>query len=765
MEWPNSIKRDALWKLRGWVSVKLLNDEVKKVSKVTHSECADIVAVLPIYLDKKRRICNSFSIDKKNFDNKNNIEKPNPRIFASHIDTIKSGIERVDKGIVDKYLENHIEKFSGKIRDKKKLDLPTADICLKYFMRLPLPYNWFENGIARRILERSDGEKNLGEALYMRRSKKERVSEDTLKRTVYKFNSDSERLDELGNHEKIPTTDRRNNRLDEDIIEYLYNPLFALFGFDSIPGLDTVLDRQESIRNPCIFLPIYDNYINSKGYGEMQSSYLFYIKKDSDDPKIIINTIKYLLEVLKPTIRDVSMEIYLSNLFRVIEGEISKKPSYDFVDYFLQMIIYVQDWENIWVTTKSIEEIEKNKFTEKNINRYWKRKSPDEEEGEFTYEWIDSSNDSKEVEKLNEAVKDNNVFEFHIKEVAFLLDEGDTKDYKNILDGYLICEYPAASVIPNDTSDLKKYKENLTQRFLRVFEIAISEWQEDKYKNATNIAKGCIEQMSHNLHHALEGIMADLETLFDDENRNTPAQFIIRGSHKFSEYLHDRFEAFREFGDLPGENDSEPIDDSIDDFKKQKFFLKHITRATESSVEQVKIIPHIKGYEELEVPYQPLYMFLENYIRNVAKHQAIISSTLTCHIEISGIENSEYRMCIWEYSAKKLEIDEFYQQWEHLNSKHQEVQDNPPFGPGIKRGISAMEWLLKGLAYSRNTRLEVSPVVVLGSGEQCIRHKVEKDDRGGYYYMDEENKRISLHRNNNQRFSMEYSFNIQDKSN
>ena len=745
MEWSSEIKLKATWKIHALLpDLKVVLDKIELE--------ADIIAC---YFDKKRRAVNYFYIKRGHIDNKQELHDrfEKGEEYKHLIKNYINGLRKLE--IHDEKLADYVSTFIDKY-DKAQDNETRLEILTKFNMDLWASCEWYEVGLIFSNLKELKNSCSKIELLEYRR-----VSKNKDKREVEIYYREGRSI--------------RSKSFGEFTKEYPKEEIYNMYWvWHSLVGFPLeITEESPHVNEPAFLLPIFDIYVGNRGYGGFNGFYHFFYKKPEGKTKEEKKQRKKAIKETKPHLAVLSKEIYLSNLFRIENEEIKKKPSYNFVDYFLQMIIYVQDWENIWVTTKSIEQSEKNeknKFTEEDINRYWTRKSPDEKKGKFTYEWIDSSNGDKKVKELNDAVP-KNVFEFHIKEVAFLLEKEDTEYDEKILEQYLICEYPKASVIPNDASDLKEYKKSLTQRFLRVFDIAIREWQEDKYENSINVVSGCIEQMSCNLYPAVEGIQQELKDLISDKDNEKDYQATIEGSHIFFQYLGNRLRAFErlrkeESGEIiaPGENKTpESITEIIADFNKQKFLRKYIIQATKSkAVKKVEIIPHIN--EEYKVLREPLYMFLENYTRNVAKHQTVISPKITCHIEISCIENSEYRMCIWEDSEKKPEVEEFYKDWENLNDYHQKVQNNPPFGPKIKklRGISAMEWLLKVLVSSRDTRLEVSPVVVSGNGE--IRYKVKKD-KCGCYYTNKAGGKIRLYHGHNQRFSMEYSLYIQNKPN
>ena len=823
--WSSKIKLRAIWKI-----CSLLPDPTKVLTQKPKGFKFNGIFS---YFDKKRRVMNYFPITTNYINKKNKLLKKlqenntdytgdalikNPSLVEKIVDLIKnkSLVEKIVDLIKNKFLARDIANnetdYTGDVLikiyetviktctagNKCKIDDDLNDyiqafikeyngtkdaaeqleIWAKFNMNLWADRRWYEAGLLFDLLKdkkKSLEEQGVGqniEALMHERAQ----PNDPGKITIYYNEGNPIEINEKSLTDKFLKEAPRKELIP------LYLPWYYAIGID--------IDKTALVLGSVFLLPIFDIYIGNKGYGGFNGFYNFQYKElkkkqrketfwewfyrhlgyKEPKKKQRKETIKNIIKETKPHLAVLSKEIYLSNLFRIENKKIKKKPSYNFVDYFLQMIIYVQDWENIWVTTKSIEQSEKNeknKFTEEDINRYWTRKSPDEKKGKFTYEWIDSSNGDKGVNELKPVVTGKNFFKFHIEEeVAFLLKKEDTEYDKKILDEYLICKYPEASVIPNDASDLKKYEENLTQRFLRVFGIAISAWKKDKYKITINVAKGCVEQMSHNLHYVPAGIRKELKLLKSEDDMQAN---IIEGSDNFLEYIVNRFSAFSCFyEDIPGGYMPKSIDESIEDFKKQKLFLKHITKATKNCGNEVEIIDHNKEYGKLRLLYQPLYMFLEHYIRYVAEHLAVSSDTISCHVKISRIENSEYRMCIWEDSKKELGVEEFYKAWKDLNDNHQKVQEARPFSLRDKQEISAMEWYLKSLVDSKDTWLEVSPVVVLGSGKQCISYKIEEikveKDKCEYYYTDKAEGKIRLCHSNNQRFSMKYSFNIQNQS-
>ena len=349
-------------------------------------------------------------------------------------------------------------------------------------------------------------------------------------------------------------------------------------------------------------------------------------------------------------------------------------------------------------------------------------------------------------------------------------------------------------------------KSNLMQIVQVAYDIWKTNIKIDDYKKA----RGYVIQMSHNLNHALDGMSTDLkemiEPMQEDEDGNSSLlldpnslkddlaeeqkdiyQSLI-GCHNFFKYLRNRFASFTL--DVPGKENKDKKSKlsaetkyklshkvMIDEFNKQVLFKKHITWVADeddsksdeddSKSYDMELIPRSPfGDVTYEVYYDILYMFLENYIRNVVEHNTIISNDepIRCYLEIKRVTHHRKKLSIsiWEYSIKNILPKEFLKKHKGLEDNIKERVDSRPFHIDLI-GTSAMVCLANSL-HERGSEIEVNPVfVVPGRGDTSTRHKVKYDENKNYYYEDNNQKKglvpcKSTNGDEGYRLSMEYQF-------
>ena len=466
MEWPIDIKDKTLWRLYDAIfnSIESLPESV--------------IAVIPVYCDKTTRGSHYCSINKENFNNKGRIEKTVKDLLEKILREAHVFLKSVKEAEYDRRLIKHVDEFFSHQDKYKKLINQNKfheviDDYLRFFINIPTPRNFYEVGILSNLLEelndnnkRNDNKSQLIEEpkLIFLQKKIEKAEQ----RQIYTITNDSSKLSKLGKDREIP---KGNEGLFSKYVQFL--PLFFdLFGFSDEEH--EPFNKNGIIPYPCIVLPIFDNYIKSKGYGGIQGAYLIYLSVK--DLKKQADITKHIYEIMKPIIPDISTDIYSSNIFRIEEKKIKRWSSCTFIDYFLQMIIYVQDWENIWVITQSKKAVNDN-FSVECINQHWGRTSPEDKEGQFTYKWgLDDEKKERKLDSINN--ENHNYFEFSIQKIAYLLEDEcmKEKEISKYSEYYLICEFPKASVIPKDDYTRKLYNEQLEQRFVRIFQIAIRMW-------------------------------------------------------------------------------------------------------------------------------------------------------------------------------------------------------------------------------------------------------------------------------------------------
>ena len=790
--------------------------------------------------------------------------------------TIKDLIEGIKK-LIEKSRNEVCESLRKKLGypdeyDPEKNEINIYDLFLYIFLRFSSHATWYENGIAYTTLDKFkkayNEEKNIMPICWYMKTIEEEPGKKLVDIILYDKKNDKKNDNYYidgkyqSKKEKIPDVQKPNDIATREYIlntmrDEIYMPLFSLFNQRDnlfiIKGSELHVDsiaarkgwwKKDVIAHDTVVIPMFETYINGIGYGRLQGIYSLY----REDQKALLpnnkyaNEIKakiaeYLFKTSKLNLQDISEKTFLSDIMRArkkISNKSDEKNTYErfnhFFKYFLEIISYCQDWENIWLVKRS----DKDHIVDK-VHFWWGRGQQSGEE--ISSEWKDllkdlkdnvlqslkSSDDNDQAKAQKEAkakakakakaqkeakaavkkvldldkqkcyelaIEDCDMFSKKDFEVCNTLPGSD--EFIEFSDCEIVLEYPEYTIFPpaESHSDFI-FKVQMKERLMRIIQMAYDIWKTNIRIDDYQKARGYIIQMSHNLYHALTGMSENLEKtvgpmegerhsspLLDPDSLNdnsTEEQKLLLGSHNFLLYLRDRFESFTL--KVPGKGKKSPIKIMIDEFNKQVLFKKYITWvADDSKTYDVELVlsPFSKD-AEYKVCYDILYMFLENYIRNVVKHSddKIVSNDepIRCNLEITTDDDDIHKYCIsiWEDSIKNIPPKEFLKKCQELEDIIEERYNSRPFKID-RKGTSAMVCLVDSLC-ERVSKIEVNPVFVVPgeeiSGEEktSTRHEVEYDEnKKGYYYKDKNKKeqRIvpckSTNGDEGYRLSMEYRF-------
>ena len=706
--------------------------------------------------------------------------------------------------------------------DPNKKEVDIYDLFLYLFLRFSSHTTWYECGIAYRILPQfkdAYGKKIIPKCWYMAT-----IEEVHNKKLVDIILHDPDKeednyyIQEEGQseEEKIPPVPKTTREYILAIRDEIYLPLFSLFNQRDDLFIEKGVihtDRgcmekgwwkKDVITHDTVVIPIFEIYINGIGYGRLQGVYALY----REDQKALLpnnkraNEIKakiaeYTFKTSKLSMQEISEKTFLADVMRT-RKKISNKSDdigtykrfNHFFKYFLEIISYCQDWENIWLIKKSGQDYK--------VHFWWGRGQQDEgDQEEILSEWknILEANGQEEAEAAVKKVLDldnQKCYRLEIKDCD-MFSKKDFEDCNTLLgsdkfeDCEIVLEYPKDTIFPTDDDSCFMFQLQIKERLIRIVQVAYDIWKTNMKIDDYQKVKRYIIQMSYNLYDALTGMSENLEKtigpmdgkrqssrLLDPKSLNdnsTKEQKLLLGYYNFFKYLKNRFKSFTL--DVPGKGNKEKKSKlsykvMIDEFNKQVLFKKYITWAAkknDSKSYDVKLIYSEDANQE--VYYDILYMFLENYIRNVVKHSnEIISNNepIRCYLEIQEVSNHRKKLCvsIWEDSIKNILPKEFFKEHEELEDNIKERVGSRPFLID-RKGTSAMVCLADSLCET-GSEIEVHPVfVVPGKGDTSTRHKVECDE-GSYYYEDnnKKKKRIvpckSTNGDDGYRLSMEYQF-------
>ena len=738
-----------------------------------------------------------------------------------------------------KNLKTKIENYKNNYEDYKKGDSISDErrstlreiliTVIEILWELQIPRDWYEYGMVYRHLESDPYGEELAEFIketdnqnshrapffYM-----EPKSGDSGCRRTYLVIGGSKK--ELGDPNIIPdNVEEEYTEFHKNMRDNLLIPLTRIFNEECSKEFLTD-EKGDDLYNECIIIPVHDIYINGVGYGGIQGFYGFFRKEGGIEEEKCFNEAEKQL----PNIVDMSNYIFLSNLFLIVsEGLEHKVDSFeDLINHFIEMVRYIQDWETIWVSKIGLSEIKgkiedesEEKIGDTDIIRCLSREI-DKKTG-TSYKLSENKSEKEVIDKLKKAIKEDRYFPLSLKDIGFIFKEDEIEEYNIDLERHIIFEYPKASFIPHNEDSKKEFENKIKDRQIQVFESIIIQWKDGKYTEKIRRMEGYIEQMSHNLSHVFEGGQVKIKKSLSADNAGlvinpqeyeSPEDSFLANCYNFLEYLRSRMKFFVDLeitlkGMRNRDKDKRKISEVIDHFKYQEIISKYLTygapidyngKTVEIKDVQINLLGDKKTYANLAVCYEPLYMFLENYIRNVAKHQGVIEETMDVYIEIKDSDNSDKDVIVslWEHSEKQsvvkwmlqnnwdyskisqktglseteindlkeekdtaLKLMEFYRQWKNLSDGHKKIKKGQPFVDG-GRGISVMECLVNGLVSSENAHLRVKPVLVVPSDEeQSIRYEIREEN--GKYYRVIDDKEVFNDQTN--RFSMEYQFEME----
>ena len=744
--------------------------------------------------------------------------------------------------------------------DRHKVEV--LDLFLYLFLRFSFHATWYESGVVYRkfrdfkdAFNRNDG--SMPRCWYMAKTKSK--GEKLVDIILYNKNKDKysvETNNELPKYQKMVDENvtnilRQHEKLQNyiwDIRDRIYMPLFDLFNLDKkmFTKSGRILykefdDKDEEwlgdiVTNDTIVIPIFEIYINGIGYGRLKGVYALYRE---DQQELLLNNkhaneikakiAEYAFKISELLLQEITEKTFLSDIM-IARGKIStqskEKKTYKrfnhFFKYFLEIISYCQDWENIYLIKSSDKDNKDNK-----VYFWWGRgrqdKSDQESEHLISSEWKDlleaygqekAKTAVKKVLGLDKqkyyklAIEDCDIFSEEDFEVCNTLLGSD--EFIEFSDCNIVLEYPENTIFPTDEYSCFMFDLQIKERLIQIVQMAYNIWKTNMNIDDYKKARGYIMQMSHNLNHALDGMSANLKRMIepmqndheaDEEEYSSPLldpnslndhstekQKLLLGCHNFLQYLKNRFASFTL--DVPGKENKDREDElsakvrntlshrvMVDEFNKQILFKKYITWAAkknDSKFYDVKLISS-SPFENVdyEVCYDILYMFLENYIRNVVKHSTIIlnGEPIRCYLEIQRDKHHRGKLyiSIWEDSIKNILPKEFCEKHKELEDNIKERVDSRPFLIDPK-ATSAMVCMANSLCETAS-EIKVNPVFVVpgeeipGEEKTSTRHEVEYDEnKKGYYYKDKNKKeqRIvpckSTNGDDGYRLSMEYKF-------
>ena len=506
------------------------------------------------------------------------------------------------------------------------------------------------------------------------------------------------------------------------------------------------------------------------------------IKENGKNITEMIKEVNYIIEDQWQDIVSISDYIFLSNLFQITEENIKRHISYSFIDYFFQIINDVQDWESIWIMKEVSPTLDYNDFSEDNITYHWRKKF---NKNKRNYDWIDCKKKPEEapvqdwesiwIEEPEEGNKDlgehenfnkSEYFVLPIRSISPLIKEEDKVGNINyILNHYIIFKYPTVTIFP-DEKNRKLFEHKIRDKQTRVLERAIIMWYQHREIDVYNKLATNAKQMAHNLHHALDAVirkelLPKIQNAYPEEEigetiiKKDYFEMVENNSQNSTNTILDCLNLFLYIEKRCADNAGMHIDntDKITNFKNFllryfvftkwekvigyylpnkkfqpgliSFLRKYLTANSDSEVDPKVELEYLGTSEERVIGKveQALCVFLENYLRNVVKHNGA-KGDIVVYIKIDEASPYEMRVQLWEKSEKwttreiKMSREIFYERYENLREKHEKITEGSIF-KSPQGGLYEMQIAADRLLFSKESNLNVKPV--LTDGENTVR--------------------------------------------
>ena len=497
------------------------------------------------------------------------------------------------------------------------------------------------------------------------------------------------------------------------------------------------------VHNDCIVIPIYDIYVNQNGYGSIQGFYIWYAKRNIEENERNdmtyreMTAIDYLVKRQLPDIIQTSESLFMSKILRIREENFFAQIDCTFIDYFLQVINSIQNWEKIWITKHNPFSYEdQDEFSRDSVTHYWKRKYKAEK---HLYEWVNcfEENEDKAKEEAYHTLLEYRQIEepasnqtlelkcpsFSMQFIKSLLRDEDQEYYgDSILNHYIIFRHSDADItrLPRPADNFSRvYLKKVKEKQFRIFEMVIRMWYQDKDSINNDRLAVNAKQASHNLGHLLGDViqkklpdvikkyeelskkeiirMGSSTTYFEKTNKKTNSwggqSTAILDCRNLLLYMRQRLSYFA--------NQNQQIEERImqhfsvekwwigfqkdEDEELQRgfisFLMTSLTARGEGDNIKVSIEYVREGYRTISSEFkQPLYIFLENYIRNVVKYNNIADEEIVVYINFlvkrSGAKPQTY-VQLWEKSKKETSAEQFYKDYLFLRELHKEIEESP----------------------------------------------------------------------------------------
>ena len=584
---------------------------------------------------------------------------------------------------------NHLKKLNDLIKsfNKDKNDLiksfnkdkteKIANNCLQTFCGFPYRASWYEAGMAYNIIKKKIKKKEVKEngfQFFYIKKREDRTEEMEVVLISEKSFDKSESIEAEYFYEgsdQIEEVFNKNKKAYEyfrgiagEIKNYIYIPLYNLFHDKESYSDSCKKDFNKILSNACITVPIFEVYINNIGYGRLHGWHTFYYKdksaKEQEDwikenckdksakeqewiKENIINPEQIRAQLRQAAMSEserISQSDYHYVTKDIYEEKIDRLKgisdfSKGFLDYFFQMIIYIQDWENVWIKNDN------------NILDWWGRGKAFFLSTNWEDKFKQDISQGEAEKRLKEAEEDKLTLKFNLEEFEDIIEpEGfkdmhywkDSDQYLNELkDSTMVFEYPDYTYLPSRGEEREEYEQIIKKRIFALLYLAISTWKQDRYALEIKKQQVMIEQMSHNLVHPLQSIAGSIQS----NNCETST---------FLSYLRDRIGYFSQ--DFRQRNNSKEITEftCIDKLSKQQLLFNHILGSDKGSL-KLKFLIHNGGRKGRKMNEQQFYMIFENYIRNVGKHSGLSGADFSCYVSALGAIGG---ISLWEDAIKCL---------------------------------------------------------------------------------------------------------------
>ena len=377
-----------------------------------------------------------------------------------------------------------------------------------------------------------------------------------------------------------------------------------------------------------LLVPIHDIYIVDKGYGMPRG----FITLAFDNVNFLPKETKIVATIIRkivPILANISNEFFMSDIIKVQEAYSSRE--FDILKDFLSMFPYIQDWEKVSIKDGKDNVVSCWGYLEKNnANTVWNIE-----------EWTELKNSAEPNNSKN------------YKSLDIEMEALDIKNFKpklsveNIVDKYfsechIECIYHKTALIPEERpKEMSRFEESIKERVAFLIRATIRKYLH--HISSEQLAASAI--MSRNMSHNIGShVLAKIVSLGNKESDIVKLKDLLSYLQSRMDHLAGvatdqqgqvshpvSFSFQRLINDLCSTSFKHFIEGkrSMDEHDRGQYFLCQYISGVMVDKEPLSVTIKIENEADdnvyVSVPNgntgaHAFYIILENYIRNVAKH-------------------------------------------------------------------------------------------------------------------------------------------------